>query len=101
VAVTVTNVQALTSLVGALAGSSTALLIPPMLELAWIEHKKDDSTVAVVNDNDEQKCFGIIPAYWLDKTKCYILLVLGFLFFAIKTYSSMVDIVRIYQSGKQ
>lgn len=37
VAVAVPNVQALISLVGALAGSSTALLIPPMLELAWIK----------------------------------------------------------------
>lgn len=36
VAVAVPNVQALISLVGALAGSSTALLIPPVLELAWI-----------------------------------------------------------------
>jgi hypothetical protein len=36
VAVVVPNVQALISLVGALAGSSTALLIPPVLELAWI-----------------------------------------------------------------
>mgnify|MGYP005850867105 CR=1 FL=1 len=37
VAVAVPNVQALISLVGALAGSSTALLIPPVLELAWIK----------------------------------------------------------------
>ena len=38
IAVVVPNVQALISLAGALAGSSTALLIPPLLELAWIEH---------------------------------------------------------------
>jgi len=38
VAVVVPNVQALISLAGALAGSSTALLIPPVLELAWMEH---------------------------------------------------------------
>ena len=37
IAVVVPNVQALISLVGALAGSSTALLIPPILELAWIK----------------------------------------------------------------
>ena len=54
VAVAVPNVQALISLVGALAGSSTALLIPPILELAWIQTleeyrvthtKPDDSPV--------------------------------------------------------
>lgn len=53
IAVVVPNVQVLISLVGALAGSSTALLIPPMLELAWIhtleEHhqtKKETATAA-------------------------------------------------------
>lgn len=35
VAVVVPNVQSLISLAGAVAGSSTALLIPPILELAW------------------------------------------------------------------
>ena len=38
VAVIIPNVQALISLAGAVAGSSTALLIPPMLELALVEH---------------------------------------------------------------
>lgn len=38
VAVVVPNVQSLISLAGALAGSSTALLIPPALELAWVQH---------------------------------------------------------------
>jgi hypothetical protein len=41
-----------------------ALLIPPMLILAWIEHKKDDPTVAVVNDNGKQKCLPILP-WWI------------------------------------
>jgi proton-coupled amino acid transporter len=111
VAVMVPNVQALISLVGALAGSSTALLIPPMLELAWIEQKQTDpmptaAAAIVVNDNDQHKksCFGIVrvpkvPAYWFEKTKCYVLLLLGFVFFFVGTYSSVMDIVRIYQSG--
>jgi len=47
IAVAVPNVQALISLVGALAGSSTALLIPPILEMAWIhtleEHRSHKS----------------------------------------------------------
>eukprot|EP00977_Amphora_coffeiformis_P021770 scaffold9890_cov159-Amphora_coffeaeformis.AAC.1 len=38
IAIGIPNVQALISLVGAMAGSSAALLIPPVLELAWVEH---------------------------------------------------------------
>ena len=42
VAVVVPNVQSLISLAGALAGSSTALLIPPALELAYLRHLERD-----------------------------------------------------------
>jgi proton-coupled amino acid transporter len=38
----VPNVESLVSLAGAVAGSSTALLIPPILELAWIRHLEKD-----------------------------------------------------------
>jgi proton-coupled amino acid transporter len=38
VAILVPNVQSLVALVGAVTGSSTALLIPPILELAYIRH---------------------------------------------------------------
>jgi amino acid permease len=38
VAILVPNVQSLVSLVGAVTGSSTALLIPPILQLAYIRH---------------------------------------------------------------
>lgn len=55
VAVVVPNVQALISLVGALAGSSTALLIPPILELAWIqtleEHRATKTTTTANEKN--------------------------------------------------
>mmetsp|Transcript_22577 Transcript_22577/g.39632 ORF Transcript_22577/g.39632 Transcript_22577/m.39632 type:complete len:706 (-) Transcript_22577:39-2156(-) len=42
VAMVVPNVESLVSLAGAIAGSSTALLIPPILELAWIRHMEKD-----------------------------------------------------------
>jgi proton-coupled amino acid transporter len=42
VAMVVPNVESLVSLAGAVAGSSTALLIPPILELAWIRHLEKD-----------------------------------------------------------
>jgi hypothetical protein len=80
----VPNGQALISLVGVLASSSTALLIPPILELAWIEQKQTGpmytaaaAAIGVnVNDNDERKkcCFGIVSvpevlAYWFKKSR--------------------------------
>jgi Transmembrane amino acid transporter protein len=44
VAMVVPNVESLVSLAGAVAGSSTALLIPPILELAWIRHMEKDGS---------------------------------------------------------
>eukprot|EP00592_Proboscia_alata_P019739 CAMPEP_0194406004 /NCGR_PEP_ID=MMETSP0176-20130528/4314_1 /TAXON_ID=216777 /ORGANISM="Proboscia alata, Strain PI-D3" /LENGTH=791 /DNA_ID=CAMNT_0039205057 /DNA_START=91 /DNA_END=2466 /DNA_ORIENTATION=- len=44
VAILVPNVQSLVALVGAVTGSSTALLIPPILELAYIRHMEAKET---------------------------------------------------------
>lgn len=108
IAVIVPNVQSLISLAGALAGSSSALLIPPMLELAWIKHLEEAATPQA---SQAQAANPLIPEpvqdmaiedstpfsqNWYDKGKCYILLVFGFLFFLIGTLSSVADIVRIY-----
>ena len=63
VAVVVPNVQALISLVGALAGSSTALLIPPILELAWIqtlEEHRTTTTVTMAAKNTDDGPTGIV-----------------------------------------
>lgn len=104
IAVAVPNVQALISLAGALAGSSSALLIPPLLELAWIAHlegvEDSDTTEpqsrwATILPGTEQWGLGRL---WFDKLKCYVLFALGFLFFGIGTYASLADIVRIYSS---
>eukprot|EP00934_Nitzschia_sp_Nitz4_P007915 Nitzschia sp. Nitz4//scaffold13_size275219//271069//272811//NITZ4_000932-RA/size275219-processed-gene-0.174-mRNA-1//-1//CDS//3329536188//7905//frame0 len=107
VAVAVPNVQALISLAGALAGSSTALLIPPMLELAWIEHvevsEADNDVSSVRNETSwtmllpGTENFGL-GKWWFEKLKCYVLLVLGFIFFGVGTYSSLADIIKIYTS---
>jgi len=124
IAVAVPNVQALISLAGAVAGSSTALIIPPLLELAWIEHLEHCESLQVKSGSNPSSP---IPAaasphilraslrrmkqqqktkrqigrwtsdnYWKDKVKCYVLLVFGAVFMAIGTYVSIVDIVRIY-----
>lgn len=78
VAAAVPNVQALISLAGALAGSSTALLIPPLLDLAYLRQ---------VGIRDWQV------------TKCYVLLGGGFVFLCIGTFASIADIVRVYRGG--
>lgn len=106
IAAVVPNVQALISLAGALAGSSSALLIPPLLELAWIRHlevKPDDPTAdATPAQTTTEQGWSVLlsvckTSVWsFDKVKCYILLLLGFLFFGIGTYASLADIVRIY-----
>jgi len=122
IAVIVPNVQALISLAGALAGSSTALLIPPILELAWLEHlgggSKDPSSTkanTAVPDRVAATSPPSSPALKLmqssvkpvkhpsfimvSKVKCYVLLVAGFVFMCIGTESSLADIIAIY-SGK-
>ena len=104
VAVVVPNVQALISLAGALAGSSTALLIPPILELAWIRNLERDAPED--SDDDEARSWIVAPTtsrwgkWWLEKLKCYFLLFMGSIFCAIGTYASLADIVRIYR-GKE
>lgn len=107
VAVAVPNVQSLISLAGALAGSSSALLIPPMLELAWIGHLEvppDDGDGEGNESRAESRWTTLAPGtdfcglgkWWFEKLKCYVLLSLGFLFFCIGTFAAIADIVRIY-----
>ncbi|KAG7343784.1 transmembrane amino acid transporter [Nitzschia inconspicua] len=50
VAMVVPKVESLVSLAGAVAGSSTALLIPPILELAFIRHMEKDGIAPVLSD---------------------------------------------------
>jgi len=126
IAVVVPNVQSLISLAGALAGSSTALLIPPVLELAWMEHLEKyavSSTTSVapgtpkpipksphvmrrlIKAQKSKKSHAATDSilkqwfsskYWAEQLKCYVLLFLGTIFMIIGTYSSLADIVRIY-----
>ena len=83
IAVVVPNVQALISLAGALAGSSTALLIPPILQIAWMRQ----------NDLYSEHCWEIY--------RSYVLLAGGIVFLVIGTVASLTDIVHIYLSSSR
>jgi hypothetical protein len=94
-----------------MAGSSVALLIPSLLELGWIRHMElkvvelDDGKDGSDEDEDESEWW-ISPStnpfgkWWLEKLKCYVLLILGLVFFGIGTYASIADIVRIYSGSE-
>uniref|UniRef100_A0A7S3L0B0 Amino acid transporter transmembrane domain-containing protein n=1 Tax=Amphora coffeiformis TaxID=265554 RepID=A0A7S3L0B0_9STRA len=119
IAIGIPNVQALISLVGAMAGSSAALLIPPVLELAWVEHVEHiDEAMPntpfagaaspmpssphmlrkqkLRQKRKEQKWWDC-GKYWKTKVKCYVSFTLGVVFLGIGTGFSVVDIVDIYR----
>jgi len=79
VAILIPNVQELISLSGAFAGSSCALIIPPLLELRSIlENHHRLSPMAVLR---------------------YMLLVIGVLFLIVGTAASIRDIVKAFEEG--
>ena len=73
IAMVVPNVQELISLAGALAGSSIALIIPPMLEIKYIPHSHSSHLLSTV--------------------RCYIMLSVGVIFMMIGTVASIRDII--------
>lgn len=114
VAVIIPNVQVLISLAGALAGSSTALLIPPMLELALIDHLERKPDIASPKDPlpSQQRTpntvslgclcqFNISGAFWKRKLKNLFLLCVGFIFMLIGAYASISDIISIWFSTEK
>ena len=79
VAILIPNVQELISLSGAFAGSSAALIIPPLLELRSIlENNHRFSLVAVSR---------------------YVLLAIGVVFLLVGTAASILDIIKAFQEG--
>jgi amino acid permease len=111
VAVIIPNVQALISLAGALAGSSTALLIPPILELALIEHLETLGDVTISpgppsrQSNPRPSLLSRLCSvsgkkgnkkFRNKRIKCIFLFWLGFVFLVIGSYASVSDIVRLW-----
>lgn len=106
VAVIIPNVQALISLAGALSGSSTALLVPPILELALIEHLEslNDATTSPGPPSRHRPSFlsrlcnisGKKKKFQRRRLKCVFLFWIGIIFLGIGTYASISDIIRIW-----
>lgn len=90
VAVFIPNVQLLISLAGALAGSSIALLIPPILTLA---HQRQHSEASHENNFQSMYCF-------FDKLRSCFLFLLGVVFLCIGTSAAILDIIRV-KEGKE
>jgi len=80
VAVTVPNVQELISLAGAVAGSSVALIIPPIIELKTLP--------------EGQRIWS------LSALKCYCLLLVGLIFGIYGSVASIQDIIHVYQMSR-
>jgi len=115
VAVIIPNVQALISLAGAIAGSSTALLIPPILELALIEHL-ESITDATTSPGPPSRQTYPRPSllsrlcsvsgkkgnkFRNRRIKCIFLFWLGFIFLGIGSYASISDIIRLWLTKEQ
>ena len=126
VAVLVPNVQSLVSLVGAVTGSSTALLIPPILELAFIRHMETKEATERFGSlylgdweggpstTSRRMLFGPSPKinqryssspknkkrrhnkYLCDKILSWFLLIIGSIFAIIGSYFSIRDIIQSY-----
>ena len=79
IAVAVPNVQSIISLAGAIAGSSTALLIPPLVELEYLKrHHKER---------------------WYSQWRCYLIFVLAVVFMLTGAIASILNIVQAYQNN--
>lgn len=110
VAVIIPNVQALISLAGAVSGSSTALLIPPILELALIEHLETLSDLTTSpgppsrQNNRRPSLLSRLCSvsgkrgnkFRKKRIKCIFLFWLGIVFLGIGSYASISDIIRIW-----
>ena len=116
IAILVPNVESMIALVGAVTGSSTALLIPPILKLAWIRHmeKEDvrlqqqqqqrnsinnggiDSSNSFTTSGDHQHKRRRKYKYLFDKILSWFLLIMGSIFALFGSYFSISDIIESY-----
>lgn len=113
-AIVVPNVQLLVSLAGAVSGSATGLLIPPMLQLAhWRKMEQRERQQQQLEEEEEERLSGQttntnsssqVPVvaygswhYQQRRMQCYILFILGCIVLVIGTTSSLWDIIKVYR----
>ena len=113
IAILIPNVQSLISLAGALAGTSTALLIPPLMELAWIRQLEgggiDITSTGPVGASAGAAGLAVGGSirntatgrrqFVFDKIKCYILFTMGLILGLVGSYASIQDIIRSYSGS--
>jgi proton-coupled amino acid transporter len=87
-AIIVPDVQLLVSLVGAVSGSTTCLLVPPLLQLQYWK------TLERQEENTWRPWY-----YQRQRLKCYFLLIMGSIVLVIGTGASLRDIIRTYNQG--
>ncbi|KAL3927634.1 MAG: hypothetical protein SGBAC_013005, partial [Bacillariaceae sp.] len=113
IAIVVPNVQLLVSLAGAVSGSATGLLVPPLLQLAHYQkmeqQERQEQLLQLLAEEEEsstttspQAAAASAAAYgsWYyqrRRLQCYILFLLGCIVLVIGTVSALWDIVKVYR----
>eukprot|EP00980_Cylindrotheca_fusiformis_P002265 scaffold523_cov101-Cylindrotheca_fusiformis.AAC.3 len=107
-AIVVPNVQLLVSLAGAVSGSATGLLVPPLLQLAYVKQMQRQDTAQQASSNEEEdnndgddSDDDALPVYgfWYyqrRRIESYILFALGCIVLIIGTTAALRDIIRVY-----
>ena len=111
-AIAIPNVQLLVSLAGALSGSATGLIVPPLLELAYVKRQEaaiQNSTITASTSSEEEdeteedniqtpapltsrSPFNLQMKKW----ECYFLFCGGVVVCVFGTGAALADIVRVY-----
>jgi len=97
IAIVVPNVQLLVSVAGAVSGSATGLLVPPLLQRAyWKKMEREERQQQLQEEGSSTFAYG----YWYYQRRrltCYILFLLGCIVLVIGSTSSIWDIVKVYR----
>ncbi|CAJ1953921.1 unnamed protein product [Cylindrotheca closterium] len=105
-AIVVPNVQLLVSLAGAVSGSATGLLVPPLLQLAHWKKKEQQERQRQLEEEEESSSTPPPPPqhvaygswyYQRRRMQCYILFMMGCLVLVIGTVSALWDIIKVYR----